>query len=189
MNTDQGIYYNSFDGNNWTPQRNIAGIATSVGPSVACGASGSTGAHGLTSSTLPDQLDYDYNPIVFGDGVPVGGQAHLTIHKDGTYNFSGHFHDSGAIEYNMALMWAVKDSQNKAYTFQHSTFESGSRNDDRNNDGQNDAIAQNWANIVAANTSNVQANLNGDFTNLWNNIMGTLGTVLGVVGIVVAVAT
>jgi hypothetical protein len=49
-------------------------------------------------------------PIVFGGGVPVGGNTHLTIRQDGTYSFTGHFHDSGATEYNMALMIAVKDS-------------------------------------------------------------------------------
>ena len=31
---DQGIWTNSFDAVNWTPQRNIAGIGSSVGPSL-----------------------------------------------------------------------------------------------------------------------------------------------------------
>jgi hypothetical protein len=98
------------------------------------------------SAPLPFQLDFDWNPIVFGGGVPVGGYSHLTIRQDGTYSFSGHFHDSGATEYNMALVWAVKDSQNNVYTFEHKghvsgTFESGSRDDDWQTDRQNDAIA------------------------------------------------
>jgi len=143
------------------------------------------------SVPLPDQLDFDWNPIVFGGGVPVGGYSHLTIRKDGTYAFSGYFHDSGATEYNMALVWAVKDSQNNVYTFEHKghvsgTFESGSRDDDWETDGQNDAIAQNWASIVASDYAAGQANASGDLTALINSIIGTIGTVLGIIAIVIA---
>lgn len=140
---------------------------------------------------LPDQLDFDWNPINFDNGVPVGGSSHLTIHKDGTYKFTGHFHDSGATEYNMTLAWAIKDSNNNAYTFQHSghvsgTFESGSRDDDWNIEGQNDSLSSNWANIVASNSGSALSAANIDLTNLVNSLIGTLGTVLGIVAIVIA---
>src|SRR5258708_1205783 len=58
---------------------------------------------------LPSQLDFDIPSIVFDSGVPVGGFAHLTLHQDGNYSFSGHFHDSGATEYNVSFVLAVKD--------------------------------------------------------------------------------
>jgi uncharacterized membrane protein len=140
---------------------------------------------------LPDQLDFDWNPITFGNGVAVGGSSHLTVRKDGTYTFSGHFHDSGALEYNMSLAWAVKDSNNQAYTFETQghvagTFESGSRDYNWNTDGQNDAISTNWAAIATANTASATAAANVDLTNLVNSLIGTLGTVLGIVAIVVA---
>jgi hypothetical protein len=138
-----------------------------------------------------NQLDFDWNPIVFGGGVPVGGYAHVTIRSDGTYSFTGHFHDSGALEYYMQLVWVVKDSKNIAYTFEHQghvagTFETGSRDDDWDNEAQNDAIRDSWANIVAgwSWTSNAQAN--GDLTNLLNSTIGAVGLVLGVVAIVAA---
>ena len=35
INSDQGIYFSSFDGNNWVPQQNIANVGTSVGPTIA----------------------------------------------------------------------------------------------------------------------------------------------------------
>ena len=145
----------------------------------------------MGSTPLPTQLDFDFNPIVFGNGVPVGGWSHLTLHSDGTYNFTGHFHDSGGTEYNVTLAWAVKDSNNMVYTFQHQghvsgTFESGSRDDNWSNDGQNDAISNNWAAIVAGNTATAEAGANIDLTNLVNSIIGTLGTVLGIVAIVIA---
>jgi hypothetical protein len=138
-----------------------------------------------------NQLDFDWNPIVFDSGVPVGGHAHVTIRSDGTYSFSGHFHDSGGTEYNMQLAWAVKDSRNIVYTFQHQghvagTFESGSRDDDWNNDAQNDAIRDNWANIVGNWSWTAQAQANGDLTNLLNTVIGGLGLVTGVIGIVIA---
>jgi hypothetical protein len=138
------------------------------------------------------QLDFDWNPIVFDSGVPVGGYAHVTIRNDGSYSFSGHFHDSGGFEYNLQLAWAIKDAKNLVYTFQHQghvagTFESGSRNDNWSNDGQNDAIRDNWANLVAAWSWSAQAQANGDLTNLFNTVVGSLGLVTGVIGIVLAV--
>jgi hypothetical protein len=130
---------------------------------------------------------------VFNGGVPVGGYAHLTIRSDGTYSFSGHFHDSGATEYNMQLAWAVKDSINKVFTFEHQghvsgTFEAGSRDDDWDNEGQNDAIRDNWANIVAGWSAQANAQANGNLINLLNSIIGALGLVAGVTSIVQAAA-
>jgi hypothetical protein len=140
---------------------------------------------------LPNQLDFGFNPIVFGTGIPVGGFAHLTIHSDGTYNFTGHFHDSGADEFNTALAWVVKDFLSHGYSFAHSghvagTFESGSRNDDWNNDGQNDAIKDNWFAIAAADSASAKAEVNADLTNLINTVIGIAGTTLGVVAIIIA---
>jgi hypothetical protein len=144
------------------------------------------------STPLPPQLDFDWNPIVFGGGVPVGGWSHLTLRQDGTYTFSGHFHDSGALEYNMALVWGVQAGQNgNLYTFEHrghvsGTFESGSRDDDWTVDGQNDIIRDNWAAIVAVDNAPASANASGDLTGLINEIIGAVGTVLGIVAIVAA---
>lgn len=140
---------------------------------------------------LPAELTWTWSPIVFGNGVPVGGNSELTIRQDGTYVFSGHFHDSGATEYNMSLVCAVKDAQNRVYTFEHQghvsgTFESGSRDDNWNSTGQNDEITQNWASIVVGNFATYQANANGDLTGLLNSILGAVGVVLGVVSIVAA---
>jgi len=158
--------------------------------SIAVGGDGSV--WGLAQPPPTTQLDFDWPSITFGNGVPVGGNAHLTIHSDGTYTFSGHFHDSGATQYNMQLVWVVKDSTNTAYTFEHQgqvfgTFESGSRDDDWNNSGQNDEIKQNWANIVAGQTWKANADANGDLTNLLTTALAAVGVVLSVVGIVVSV--
>ena len=146
---------------------------------------------GFWYDDLPASFDFDFNPIVFGGGVPVGGNSHLTIRKDGSYTFSGHFHDSGATEYNVALVWAVKDFQNMVYTFQHSghvsgTFEPGSRDDDWTIDSRNDNIANRWVYIAAGSSGTAKADANIDIINLTNSLIGTLGTVLGVIAIAVA---
>jgi hypothetical protein len=129
---------------------------------------------------------------VFGSGIAAGGNAHLTLRSDGSYTFSGHFHDSGAAEYSTALAWAVKDSQNRVYTFQHAghiagTFESGSREDNWTVDSRNDQIAANWANLGAGATGTARADVNTDLVNLTNGLIGVVGLVVGVIGIVVAV--
>ena len=160
----------------------------------SCGSGGGHQAQGynfVLPHDLPGTLDFDFNPIVFGGGVPVGGSAHLTIRQDGSYTFTGHFHDSGGTEYKMGLVWAVKDSQNIVYTFQHSghvsgTFEPGSRNDDWTVDSRNDDIASRWANTAAGSTAHGRAHANIDIINLTNSLIGTIGTVLGVVAIMAA---
>jgi hypothetical protein len=140
---------------------------------------------------LPTELHFDVDSIVFDGPVPVGGFSHLTLRQDGTYSFSGHFHDSGATEYNVSLVWAVKDSGNKVYTFQQAghvagTFESGSSDYDWNIDGQNDAITQHWPDLARGANSNLLASAKLDLVNLTNSVIGGLGLVLGVIAIVVA---
>jgi hypothetical protein len=161
------------------------------GSCAAAGGHDAAGYNFVLPHDVPGALDFDFNPIVFGEGIAVGGSSHLTIRQDGSYTFSGHFHDSGIAEYNVSLVWGVKDAQNQLYTFQHSghvagTFEPGSRDDDWTIDSRHDSIADNWANIGASATYNAQANATGDLVNLTNSVIGTVGTVLGVVAIVAA---
>ena len=35
QNNDQAIYWSSFNGTNWTPQKHLAGVGTSYGPALA----------------------------------------------------------------------------------------------------------------------------------------------------------
>jgi hypothetical protein len=133
------------DGKLWLehgPFGNVPPPRQQVDGNIAIGVPGSSGdTPGSPGGLDSGGLDFSFNPIVFGGGVPVGGWSNLTVRQDGTYTFSGHFHDSGATQYNMALIWAVKDSRNIIYTFEHKgqvagTFESGSRDDDWSEDGQ-----------------------------------------------------
>jgi hypothetical protein len=140
---------------------------------------------------LPGTLDFDARPLVFDGGVPVGGWSHLTLRQDGSLTFTGHFHDSGATEYNMNFIFAVKDSQNIVYTVQHSgrvfgTFESGSRDDDWTIDTRNDRLADNWANLAAGSTWVANGSAKMDGTDLFNSVIGVIGTVVGVISLFTA---
>jgi hypothetical protein len=154
-----------------------------------------TGTHwevvDLGELPLPADLHFDVDSITFDGGVPVGGFAHLTLRQDGSYTFSGHFHDSGAVEFNVSLVWAIKDTANQVYTFQQSghvagTFEPGSRDFDWSLDGRNDAIAQSWPALASGARSVLKASTNLDLVNLTSEVIGVAGLVLGVVGIVIA---
>ena len=134
------------------------------------------------------QLDFNFSPIVFGNGVPVGGFAHLTIRQDGSYVFSGHFHDSGGTAYSTQLAWALKDTKNRAYSFAHTghvagTFESGSRDDDWNVVGTSPSIRANWADLQGA-SSNARASADLDILALGSVVIQALGVVVKVIGVV-----
>ena len=90
--------------------------------------------------------------ITFDNGVPVGGWAQLTVYADGSYNFTGHFHDSGLPNYNDSLVFGLVSTSGTLYTFVHTghmagTFESGSRDDDWDVSGTNPALAAGWADL------------------------------------------
>lgn len=132
---------------------------------------------------------WNTGPITFSGGVPVGGWANLTLFSDGSYNFSGHFHDSGATSYNTALVWAVKSGAGTIYTFVHQgrvhgTFESGSRDDDWNNSGNNPALAAGWADLWAHWSWRWQAAVNLDIGPLLDDVKNALGVAGAIIAIV-----
>ncbi|MFD6159350.1 hypothetical protein ACFWF7_28840 [Nocardia sp. NPDC060256] len=135
-----------------------------------------------------DRIDFDFPSITFDNGVPVGGFAHLTLFKSGNCRFTGHFHDSGATEYNMATVFTVQDSEGTLYTsgvqgHVSGTFQSGSRDFDWDQNVQDDQVAKNWPAIEAGCRARVHSSADGDLVNLTNTAIGAAGLVLGVVGL------
>jgi hypothetical protein len=113
---------------------------------------------------------WDTGPIVFADGIAVGGYANLTLHQNGAFNFSGHFHVSGAISYNDSFVWAVRDSNvpTTVYVFAHQgrlhgTFEAGSRDDDWGRSEINPALAAGWSALERGLSWRWEARVNADF--------------------------
>jgi hypothetical protein len=88
------MYHKAWTGAGWQPDWEKLGGTFNVPPPTRL-------------PPAPTQLDFDAPNIVFDDGTPVGGWSHVTLHQDGTYHFTGHFHDSGGTEYNMGLVWAM----------------------------------------------------------------------------------
>lgn len=138
----------------------------------------------------PEQLGpFNWSPIVFGGGVPVGGWAQLTLFRTGGYNFTGHFHGSGAPSYDTSCVFAVRDAGGTVYTFSHrgrvhGTFESGSRDDDWGDSGTNPALAAGWGNLAAAWSWHANAAANGDFGQLFDQAVKALGQAAAVIAIV-----
>jgi len=91
--------------------------------------------------------------INFPGAVPVGGWTQLTLRDDGSWNFEGHLHDSGAISYDDVVVWILKNNAT-GEAFQlvhkgrmHGTFEAGSRNDDWGENGVNPALKSGWESL------------------------------------------
>lgn len=144
----------------------------------------------FSAPPLPNQLGpFTWSPIVFGGGVPVGGWSQLTLFRSGAYNFSGHFHVSGAPSYNMSCVYAVRNKSGTVFTFSHrgrvhGTFEPGSRDDNWNVSGTNPAIAAGWASLCAAWSWQANAGANMDFGILLDQTIKAVGTAAAVVAIV-----
>ena len=133
-------------------------------------------------------FEANWGSITFKGGVPVGGNAAVKMWPDGNYQFIGHFHDSGAPSYNVAILFAVTGHNGYVLTFSHTghmagTFESGSRDNDWNNTGRNDYIRTHWAEFARAGWKG-NAHTGLDVGSLWNSLKSAIGTVKEVVAIV-----
>lgn len=114
--------------------------------------------------------------IGFRDGVAVGGWANLGLSDTGSWNFSGHFHVSGAISYDTAFVWVVKDAVGNLYTFGHTgrvhgTFESGSRDDDWGHSEINTFMHDHWGDLYRSWSWHWEARVNADFVPFLDDII------------------
>jgi hypothetical protein len=140
-------------------------------------------------------LRFDWKPIVFDGGVPVGGEAHVTLYKDGTYTFSGRFDQhSGPLEYNIGLVWVIYDSRKTPYTFSQIAHVSGFLEAGPpywrwDLDGQNSSIARNWAFLTAGTTQAPNCRANADFMNLFDSVMGAMDPASSIIQVVAPVVT
>jgi hypothetical protein len=144
---------------------------------------------------LPSQLGpFNSGNITFDNGVPVGGWMTLALFQDGTYSFSGHYHDSGAPSYDVDGVWVIVSSSGKAFTFEvkghmNGTFESGSRDYDFAQNGQNDQLKDAWADLCAGYNWRWSSYVNWDVQAAVDDVVNALkvaGTIIGVVVAIVA---
>jgi hypothetical protein len=88
-----------------------------------------------------------HHQILYNNGTPVGGYVQLTIYPDGSYEWEGHAHDSGATSYNFSTAAVVHTVSGKTYSFSqtgrlHGTFESGSRTSEWHTPGESEDLAE-----------------------------------------------
>lgn len=154
------------------------------------------GAQPVKPAALPTQLGtWNTGSITFNNGVPVGAtNMSLTLNQNGSYNFQGHFHDSGATSYNGEATWIIATAKGVALSFSQSghmagTFESGSRNWIFNVSGNNAAITAHWADLCASYHWRWQVAINLDLGSLLSSVENALEQVVGVALQVVAIVS
>lgn len=145
------------------------------------------------SSEVPNQVGpFNWSPIVFGGGVPVGGWAQLTLFRNGVVNFTGHFHVSGAPSYNVTCAFAVRAGAGPgatAFTFAqtgrvHGTFESGSRDFNWDATPTNPAVAADWENLVSSWAWQGKVGANIDLVSTTQSAVQALGEVAAVIAVI-----
>jgi hypothetical protein len=118
----------------------------------------------------------------------VSGWSDLTVFADGTYHFTGQFHDSGIGSYNDSVMWSIKGTSGTLYVFPgHSghmagTFESGSRDDIWDVTGSDPRLAANWADLEGC-QAYWQVDRNWDGNSLFDKLVSSAGLVLAIVAL------
>jgi Fibronectin type III domain len=92
--------------------------------------------------------------ITTPSGTALGGWAELELHSDGTYFFRGHMHDSGAENYRFNVRAAFTTRNGVALVATKSGSVDGTstlinrqRNFDWNDQGKNDLIRREWADV------------------------------------------
>jgi hypothetical protein len=142
---------------------------------------------------LPTQLGpFNAPNINFDNGVPVGGSLSLALFQDGGFSFSGHFHDSGGLSYDVESVWVIVSNSGRAFTFAangstHGTFEPGSRNFDFAQNGKNDAIRDAWPDLCDGYHWRWSAYVNWNVKAAVDDVVNDLKTAGVVIGAVVAV--
>ena len=142
---------------------------------------------------LPNQLDFDSGEIVFSGGTPVGGTSHVTLFRDGTSQFSGSLHDSGATAFSTLVVCLVKDSEGHVYVFEHQgnvagTFESGSRDDLWNVSApSNPQVVEHWDALAAGNSSTFTTSVDVDLGSLVNTALALIGAAAGVASVILVI--
>jgi hypothetical protein len=133
--------------------------------------------------------------VVFPDGVALGGYADLTLYGDGTYTFSGHFHDSGFVGYNTGFVWVVRSSTGTALTFSDTGHTQGTvdnifgpnRDHDWSTSGYNASLQASWHDIQQGYSQKWEATESWDLNGLFNDIKAAIGYVSTVVSVVGAI--
>jgi hypothetical protein len=129
--------------------------------------------------------------ITFATGVALGGSAALSLFSDGTFHFNGHLHDSGYVGYNILAVFAVKDTEGRAYTVSQTGITDGSidnistpsqRDLDWDLWGSSDDVRNNWPSIRSGGVGGGQVSVNVAFSlkQVWEMVSYVIGAIGGI---------
>ncbi|MGV9248126.1 hypothetical protein [Streptomyces sp. NPDC003710] len=157
-----------------------------VGPTVAEAASAPSLAPD-SPAILPTDVVINRN-VTFSGGVPVGGWYSLSVFRSGSYNYSGHMHDSGAPSYNFASVCVVRFANGTAFVFEtggrmHGTFESGSRDYNWNRSAMHQSIRDAYQTSGGGWNARCSSQVNADLNALVNSTIQRVGYVTKVIAI------
>jgi hypothetical protein len=133
------------------------------------------------------QIALQTGPIVFGGGVPVGGWSNLTLSPDGTFDFTGHFHNSGFVGFDASVGWLLKSATGTAFTWAAGGSMGGfggDRDFNWNNSGKNAAIADAWDDLSAGCWWEWQAKSGLDLGGIIKELESVVGTIVQVIAVV-----
>lgn len=151
-----------------------------------------TKKNGATIVHVADsRITYRIPHIGFANGDPVGGgPIVLTVNRNGTYNFSGHFHDAAIVLDPVAettnIVIAMKSSNGAhLYTFADSGSVSVTdRNHPWNTSGVNAELATGWADLERGVQIDWNASTRADLGKLWVDLQTAIGAAQKVVAVV-----
>ena len=137
------------------------------------------------------RMTYRINHVGFDNGDPVGGgPITVTVNRNGSYNFSGHFHSAAAIVNPVSektnFVLAMKSTNGAhIYTFSHSGSVSlTDRNDSWNQPGINAELSSGWADLERGAQVDWHASTRLDIAKLWSDIQSAIGAASQVVKVV-----
>ncbi|MET7354648.1 hypothetical protein [Streptomyces mirabilis] len=138
---------------------------------------------------LPTDVVLSNNNVTFSGGVPVGGWYSLSVFPSGSYNYSGHMHDSGGTSYNYGGVCVMRFNNGTAFVFQTAghmagTFEPGSRNYDWNASGSRQSIRDAWRASNGGWNARCSKTVKLDLASLANSTVQAVGYVSKVIAIV-----
>lgn len=151
-----------------------------------------TKKHGATIVHVADsRITYRIPHIGFANGDPVGGgPITLTVNRNGSYNFSGHFHSAAAIVNPVAektsIVIALKSANGAhVYTFADSGSVSMSdRNHPWTQSGVNAELSSGWADLERGFQIQWNASTRADLAKVWADLQAAIGAAQKVVAVV-----
>lgn len=148
-----------------------------------CAGGGAHSAYGYTF-VLPHDTppDLSIRSNVTTDGwAPIGGWMQFDAHSDGSWGFSGHIHNSGAVDIRYTLAGALVTPSGQSFGFARNnhrvdgtqTVFGRDRDDDWNAPGNDIEIARNWDQVSRGALSFrlvAAANIVGNIENFLNDL-------------------